>query len=141
MINMDRKNFGCHVLRYCMAVFCLGLFVTNGYGQAAASGTPNEQKVTIAFDNADVKDVIRWAADLTDKNIIVHPGVAGKKITVVAGEPMSHEEAWQVFLSALQINGLAVMESAETVKIRQGRYCCQDHQSQESCRDAIDFTT
>lgn len=76
-----------------------------------------DQKITIAFDNAEAKDVIRWASDLTDKNIIVHPGVAGKKITVVAGEPMTKAEAWQVFLSALQINGLAVMESADTVKI------------------------
>ena len=78
---------------------------------------PPDQKITIAFDNADVKDVIRWAADLTEKNIIVHPGVAGKKITVVAGEPMTREEAWQVFLAALQVNGLAVMESGDTVKI------------------------
>lgn len=76
-----------------------------------------EAMVTIAFDNADVKDVIRWASDLTEKNIIVHPGVAGKKITVVAGEPMTRIEAWQVFLSALQVNGLAVMENGDTVKI------------------------
>ncbi|HQQ63363.1 MAG TPA: type II secretion system secretin GspD [Pseudomonadales bacterium] len=77
---------------------------------------PN-QKITIAFDNADVKDVIRWAADLTTKNMIVHPGVLGKKITVVAGEPMSRQEAWQVFLSSLQVNGIAVMEGEDTVKI------------------------
>ncbi len=76
-----------------------------------------DKKITIAFDNADIKDVIRWASDLTSKNLIIHPGVQGKKITVVAGEPMSREEAWQVFLSALQINGLAVMESDDTVKI------------------------
>jgi general secretion pathway protein D len=30
---------------------------------------------------------------------------------------MNREEAWQVFLSALQVNGLAVMESGDTVKI------------------------
>lgn len=77
----------------------------------------DDQKITIAFDNADVKDVIRWASDLTQKNLIVHPGVLGKKITVVAGDPMTKEEAWQVFLSALQVNGLAVMESDDTVKI------------------------
>lgn len=84
---------------------------------AAGNPAPADQKITIAFDNADVKDVIRWASDLTQKNIIVHPGVTGKKITVVAGEPMTHEEAWQVFLSALQVNGLAVMESDDAVKI------------------------
>jgi general secretion pathway protein D len=92
---------------------------------AQSTGVPNtqksvtdpNQKITIAFDNADIKDVIRWAADLTTKNMIVHPGVLGKKITVVAGEPMLRQEAWQVFLSALQVNGMAVMEGDDTVKI------------------------
>lgn len=76
-----------------------------------------DQRITVSFDNADVRDVIRWASDLTTKNIIVHPSVIGKKVTVVAGEPMTAAEAWQVFLSALQVNGIAVMESADTVKI------------------------
>jgi general secretion pathway protein D len=95
------------------------MFSLNGYAQTAptAAGAKQEQKITVAFDNADVKDVIRWASELTDKNIIVHPGVMGKKITIVAGEPMTREEAWQVFLSALQVNGLAVMESGDTVKV------------------------
>ncbi len=90
----------------------------------AANGEPTqveqvqvEKKITIAFDNADVKDVIRWASDLTTKNIIVHPGVQGKKITVVAGEPMARAEAWQVFMSALQLSGLAVVENGDTIKI------------------------
>ena len=99
----------------------MGLFFYRcfGYSQESSAQDPpsKEQKVTVAFDNADVKDVIRWASDLTDKNMIVHPNVAGKKITIVAGEPMNREEAWQVFLSALQVNGLAVMESGDTVKI------------------------
>lgn len=97
------------------------IFSAQGYAQATAARpaatSAQEQKVTVAFDNADVKDVIRWASDLTTKNIIVHPGVAGKKITIVAGEPMTREEAWQVFLSALQVNGLAVVENGDTVKV------------------------
>ncbi len=83
----------------------------------AANAAQNEQMVTVAFDNADVKDVIRWASDLTEKNMIVHPNVVNKKITIMAGEPMTREEAWQVFLSALQVNGIAVMENSDTVKI------------------------
>lgn len=78
---------------------------------------PANQKITVSFDNADVRDVIRWASDLTTKNIIVHPSVIGKKVTVMAGEPMSKAEAWQVFMSSLQVNGIAVMESNDTVKI------------------------
>lgn len=83
---------------------------------AQQSADPN-QRITVSFDNADVRDVIRWASDLTTKNIIVHPSVIGKKVTVMAGEPMSKAEAWQVFLSSLQVNGIAVMETKDTVKV------------------------
>ena len=119
MTMMDMKFFNPRTLQYLAVVFFSALCIGKGYSQEASAQNPasKEQKVTVAFDNADVKDVIRWASDLTDKNMIVHPNVAGKKITIVAGEPMNREEAWQVFLSALQVNGLAVMESGDTVKI------------------------
>lgn len=123
MTMMNKKTFAYRAVQFGLVVFCTGLLVGKGHAQQPASEpqTPvnvsSDQKITVAFDNADVKDVIRWAADLTEKNMIVHPNVAGKKITIVAGEPMSRDEAWQVFLSALQVNGLAVMESGDTVKI------------------------
>ncbi len=120
MIKTTQKKLKMQMMGVVVIAASFALFSAQSYAQAAnqptvASG--QEQKVTVAFDNADVKDVIRWASDLTTKNIIVHPGVAGKKITIVAGEPMTREEAWQVFLSALQVNGLAVVESGDTVKV------------------------
>ncbi len=126
MTIMDKKTFSYRIFQCVLAVLFAGLLASPGYAQSqaaapasnsAAPDSSGEQKVTVAFDNADVKDVIRWASDLTEKNMIVHPGVAGKKVTIVAGEPMTREEAWQVFLSALQVNGLAVMERGDTVKI------------------------
>jgi general secretion pathway protein D len=116
----QKKNMACRLNPLAVALL-VAAFSTQGYAQTTAPVQPaagdQEQKVSVAFDNADVKDVIRWASDLTTKNLIVHPGVAGKKITIVAGEPMTHEEAWQVFLSALQVNGLAVVENGDTVKV------------------------
>ncbi|MEZ5435753.1 MAG: hypothetical protein R3E67_04040 [Pseudomonadales bacterium] len=114
------KKMACG-LKVLMVALLAAVFSLQGYAQTATPVQPaagdQEQKVSVAFDNADVKDVIRWASDLTTKNIIVHPSVAGKKITIVAGEPMTYDEAWQVFLSALQVNGLAVVESGDTVKV------------------------
>ncbi|MBK8675629.1 MAG: type II secretion system secretin GspD [Cellvibrionales bacterium] len=116
----QKKNMACRLNPLAVALL-VAAFSMQGYAQTTAPVQPaagdQEQKVSVAFDNADVKDVIRWASDLTTKNLIVHPGVAGKKITIVAGEPMTHEEAWQVFLSALQVNGLAVVENGDTVKV------------------------
>ena len=124
MTMMNKKTFAGRAIQCGLVFFCAGLLAGQVYAQEPEASEPNastnaanDQKVTVAFDNADVKDVIRWAADLTEKNIIVHPNVTGKKITIIAGEPMNREDAWQVFLSALQVNGLAVMESGDTVKI------------------------
>lgn len=116
--QIKKLAYGLKVL---MVALSAAVFSIQGYAQTAAptqqAAGDQEQKVSVAFDNADVKDVIRWASDLTTKNIIVHPSVAGKKITIVAGEPMTYDEAWQVFLSALQVNGLAVVENGDTVKV------------------------
>lgn len=73
-------------------------------------------QVTLSLDNADIRDLINWAADFTGKNIIVHPNVKGK-VTVVAGDPMSPEEAFEVFMSVLQVNGFTLVESNETWKV------------------------
>jgi len=75
-----------------------------------------EEKLTLAMENADVRDLIRWASEHIDKNIIIHPNVQGK-ITVLAGEPMTKEEAYQVFLSVLQVHGYIVVESEGSLKI------------------------
>jgi general secretion pathway protein D len=126
MTAMDCKTYIGRVLRCGVVLFCSVFLASLSYSQggaeqgaglAAASNQSGDQMITVAFDNADVKDVIRWASDLTEKNMIVHPAVAGKKVTIIAGEPMTRDDAWQVFLSSLQVNGLAVMESGDTVKI------------------------
>ncbi|WP_445358416.1 hypothetical protein [Microbulbifer sp. ANSA005] len=74
------------------------------------------ERVTLSLDNADIRDLINWAADFTGKNIIVHPNVKGK-VTVVAGDPMTHNEAFDVFMSVLQVNGFSLVEQGGTWKV------------------------
>ncbi|MGL6161828.1 type II secretion system secretin GspD [Microbulbifer sp.] len=74
------------------------------------------ERVTLSLDNADIRDLINWAADFTGKNIIVHPNVKGK-VTVVAGDPMSHQEAFEVFMSVLQVNGFSLVEQGGAWKV------------------------
>ncbi|GAA5523545.1 secretin GspD [Microbulbifer aestuariivivens] len=74
------------------------------------------ERVTLSLDNADIRDLINWAADFTGKSIIMHPNVKGK-VTVVAGDPMSHDEAFEVFMSVLQVNGFSLVEQGGTWKV------------------------
>lgn len=75
-----------------------------------------DEQITLSLDNADIIDLVRWARDATDKNIIVHPNVSGR-VTVLAGEGMSQAEAYEVFLSVLQVHGLAVVEDEDSLKV------------------------
>lgn len=85
---------------------------------AYPSFAENEKKVSVSFNNADAIDVIRWAADLTNKNIIVSDKVTkNKKITVIAGEPMTQQEAYEIFLAVMQVNDFVVVETDSALKI------------------------
>ncbi|MBQ0797923.1 MAG: type II secretion system secretin GspD [Porticoccaceae bacterium] len=74
------------------------------------------QGITLSLDNADIADLVRWASDVTNKNIILHPNVQGR-VTVIAGDPMTEQEAYNVFLSVLQVHGLAIVEEGDSLKV------------------------
>lgn len=83
----------------------------------AAFAEGNDAKdITLSLDNADITDLIRWASEVTDKNIILHPNVQGR-VTVISGEPMSKSEAYQAFLSILQVHGLTVVGENDVLKV------------------------
>ena len=83
----------------------------------AAPAAAGERKVSVSFNNADIMDVIRWAADLTDKNIIISDKVKNKKITVIAGEPMTRQEAYEAFLAVMQVNDFVIVETDNSLKV------------------------
>lgn len=84
--------------------------------QPVHAQTNNDEQITLALDSADIRDLIQWAQEVTNKSIIVHPNVKGK-VTVMSGEPMTQGEAYEVFLSALQVHGFAVIESDTSIKV------------------------
>jgi general secretion pathway protein D len=75
-----------------------------------------EDKLTMNMRNADIRSLIQWVADNTGKNIIVHKAVEGQ-VTVLSPSPLTSEEAYQVFLSVLQIHGYAAVETDQALKI------------------------
>lgn len=75
----------------------------------------NEQ-ITLALENADIKELIRWAAEHINKNIILHPDVKGQ-VTVISGAPLTREEAYAVFLSTLRVYGYAVISNNDVLQV------------------------
>lgn len=51
------------------------------------------------------------------KNMILDPNLKGKKIQIIAPKKVSEDEAWQIFLSVLDVLNLATVETGRVTKI------------------------
>ena len=75
--------------------------------------------VSIDFPNGvNLSDILKTLGLWTGKNFMLSQGVSGSiKISIVSAQPVTKEEAYQVFLSALNIAGLTTVETGKIVKI------------------------
>jgi general secretion pathway protein D len=80
-------------------------------GKRAAEGT-----IHLNFRNADIVQIINLMSELTGKNFLVDDKVRGK-VTIIAPKPVTLEEAYQVFLSVLEIQGFTVVPQGPIIKI------------------------
>ncbi|MEE8305285.1 MAG: type II secretion system secretin GspD [Candidatus Tectomicrobia bacterium] len=90
-------------------------------GNAAVStsqprGTASGTTVHLNFKDADILQIINLMSELTGKNFLVDEKVRGK-VTIIAPKPVSLDEAYQVFLSILEIQGFAVVPQGPIIKI------------------------
>ena len=97
----------------------VGRAICLGLAMCCASLAIAEEKMTLALEDADIRELVRWASDYIDKTIVIHPNVKGR-VSVIAGEPLSRDEAYNVFLSVLQVHGFAVIEQGNTIKVIPG---------------------
>ena len=76
----------------------------------------SEKKLKINMNNVDIKQVIQWMSEQTKKNFIVDPRVKGR-VNVYSNQSMTLTEAYQVFLTMLDVYGFAAVESGNNIKI------------------------
>ncbi|MDX1593259.1 MAG: secretin N-terminal domain-containing protein, partial [Gammaproteobacteria bacterium] len=74
------------------------------------------QEITLNFKDADIRSVIETVAELTGRSFLVDPRVQGK-VTVLTSRQLSTEQVYEVFLSILELNGFAAVDSGEVTKI------------------------
>ncbi len=77
-----------------------------------------KQYVTMDFDGVDIKVFVKFIADITGKNFILDDKVTGK-VTVISPRKMTLEEAYQVFLSVLDVNGFGTVNMGSVIKVVQ----------------------
>ncbi|MHB8667861.1 MAG: type II secretion system secretin GspD [Burkholderiales bacterium] len=72
--------------------------------------------VTLNFVNADIEGVVKAVSEITGKNFVLDPRVKGT-VNIVSAKPMSRALVYQVFLSALRLQGFAAVEDRGMVMI------------------------
>ncbi len=82
----------------------------------AKKATAQQQPITLNFVNAEIESVARTLATLSNRNLVVDPRVKGT-INLTTELPVSPNEAWSQFLSALRLQGFAMVETKGLYKI------------------------
>jgi general secretion pathway protein D len=76
----------------------------------------NTPKVTMDFNDVDIKDFIKVISKITGKDFILGQNVSGK-VTIISPTPVSIDEAWKIFESVLQVNQLTTVGTGNVIKI------------------------
>ena len=99
-------------------------------GQAWSADTPSAARpasgtlarpsgpdvVTLNFVNADIEGVVKVVGEITGKNFVLDPRVKGT-VNIVSATPISRALVYDVFLSALRLQGFSAVESRGRVAI------------------------
>ncbi len=72
--------------------------------------------ITLNFNNIEIPALIKVMSELTRKNFIIDERVTGK-VTLMTPTRISPSEAYQVFLSALEIKGFTAVEDGKVIRI------------------------
>ena len=76
----------------------------------------NPDVVTLNFVNAEIEGVVKVVSEITGKNFLLDPRVKGT-INIVSARPVARAFVYEMFLSALRLQGLAAVEDRGIVKI------------------------
>lgn len=69
------------------------------------------------FNKADIIDIVKFISELTCKNFIIPDNLRQGKITIMSPEPISAEEVYRAFLSALEVNKITVVPAGKYLKL------------------------
>ncbi len=78
--------------------------------------TAFSQDITLNFRDADIHSVVKFVSEFSGKNFLVDQRVKGT-VTVISQRPVPADAAYAIFLSVLEVNGFAAVETGEVIKI------------------------
>ncbi|MBI2381374.1 MAG: type II secretion system secretin GspD [Gammaproteobacteria bacterium] len=76
------------------------------------------EKATLNLKDTDIRVLVETVSRLTGKTFLIDRRVTGT-VTVISQHPMSEEEIYQTFLSAIKMHGFAAVQTGPVIKIVQ----------------------
>lgn len=108
---MTMKNFGSNFLLMLLLIFTLALPLP-----VAGAESPADEQLSLDFKNVELTDLIKTISEMTGRNFVYDEQVRGK-VTVISPKAMSKEEAYQLFLTVLNVKGFTLVPSGKVNKI------------------------
>ncbi|WP_462324777.1 type II secretion system secretin GspD [Desulfoplanes sp.] len=108
-MHFSGKRTGC---------LLLGLFVVIAVVSTTVGAQPSKESkyITMDFDQVDINIFIKFISEITGKNFVVDDKVRGK-VTVLSPSQINVDEAYKVFESVLEVNGLTAVPSGDVTKV------------------------
>ncbi len=85
-------------------------------GAARAQGA--EKLVKLNFDGTTLVEVVKAMSAHTGKNFVVEQGLRERRLTVISARPVTKDEAYRAFLSALEVEGCEAVEDGAFIRIQ-----------------------
>lgn len=83
---------------------------------SAPAWSADADPVTLNFVSADIEGVVKVVSEITGKNFVLDPRVKGT-VNIVSAKPVSRALVYEIFLSALRVQGYAAIEDRGIVRI------------------------
>ncbi|MBU6421685.1 MAG: type II secretion system protein GspD, partial [Gammaproteobacteria bacterium] len=100
--------------RYWLLPALLALLLAPAFASAQSSAAGGG--ITLNFKDADIREVAATIGQITHKDFIIDPRVQGR-VTVISSKPINADTVYAVFLSVLQVHGLAAVPAGAMIKI------------------------
>ncbi len=96
-----------------------------------AASRPPETEITMNFQNVEIPVLAKFISEITGKNFLIDESVRGK-ISIISPSKVSAQQAYQIFLSVLQLKGFTTEQAGKIIKIIPSRNVRQSAQVTES---------
>ncbi len=122
----------------------LMIFATQtGHCSPEPENLPDQGGISLNLDNQDIRKLITIISKHTGRNFVIDPRIRGR-VTLFTGDNLSPDEAYDIFLSVLDMKGYTVVPTGEAFKVirkRQALTADLPIESQPSSSESSQMTT